>query len=179
MTQDDFIFFFKKEETPYGFFSQWAETPFQDLYNLETYYTAEHFMMHRKLKVFDPFWFDNPLNNKILKTKHPAEVKKLGRLVPNFNEKIWNNVKYEIVLLGNYYKFVNYPEFYSLLYNTGTKIIAEASPHDHIWGIGLSQDDPKILDRSNWLGQNLLGVVLMTLRYRFNIYNKYNILRKL
>jgi hypothetical protein len=40
----------------------------------------------------------------------------------------------------------------------------EASPYDRIWGIGLSETDPKIHDSSNWNGLNLLGQVLNDVR---------------
>ena len=33
----------------------------------------------------------------------------------------------------------------------------EASPYDKIWGVGLDENNEKILDENNWLGQNLLG----------------------
>jgi len=47
---------------------------------------------------------------------------------------------------------------------TGEKMIAEASPVDLVWGIGLSVDDDAILDEVNWTGNNLLGKVLMSIR---------------
>lgn len=50
------------------------------------------------------------------------------------------------------------------LIDTGSRIIAEASPYDKIWGIGLSEDNPMALDSTKWIGQNLLGEVLMTVR---------------
>ena len=40
----------------------------------------------------------------------------------------------------------------------------EASPSDRIWGVGLSQDDPKIENDKNWKGQNLLGKVMTEAR---------------
>ncbi|RYF96968.1 MAG: DUF1768 domain-containing protein, partial [Chitinophagaceae bacterium] len=44
--------------------------------------------------------------------------------------------------------------------------IAEASPIDTIWGIGLAADDPGIENPSNWKGENLLGYALMEVRDR-------------
>ena len=49
---------------------------------------------------------------------------------------------------------------------TGGAILAEASPHDRIWGIGLSADDPKAVRPDQWQGQNLLGRILMEIRDR-------------
>ena len=43
-------------------------------------------------------------------------------------------------------------------------IIAEASPWDKIWGIGLAAEDPKSWDVTTWEGENLLGKALMKAR---------------
>ncbi|MCW3095359.1 MAG: hypothetical protein JWL77_977, partial [Chthonomonadaceae bacterium] len=50
-----------------------------------------------------------------------------------------------------------------MLFATGDKIIAEASPQDAIWGIGMAEDHPNIADTTVW-GQNLLGKALMRVR---------------
>ena len=39
---------------------------------------------------------------------------------------------------------------------------------DRIWGIGLSINNPKSLDKNQWRGQNLLGKVLMRVRDTLN-----------
>ena len=61
-------------------------------------------------------------------------------------------------------KFVQNPVMRQELLNTGDTIIAEASPYDTVWGIGLAEDDPRAQDQSQWLGKNLLGVALMEVR---------------
>lgn len=40
----------------------------------------------------------------------------------------------------------------------------EASPRDNIWGIGLTEDDPRARDSNQWLGKNLLGYILTEVR---------------
>jgi ribA/ribD-fused uncharacterized protein len=47
---------------------------------------------------------------------------------------------------------------------TGDSIIAEASPYDQVWGIGLSEEDPLAQNISTWNGKNLLGKILMSVR---------------
>lgn len=36
--------------------------------------------------------------------------------------------------------------------------------YDKIWGVGLGEDDPDILYREKWQGQNLLGEAIMAAR---------------
>lgn len=43
-------------------------------------------------------------------------------------------------------------------------MLAEASPYDTKWGIGLTADDPHARRRHFWRGRNLLGEVLMEVR---------------
>jgi ribA/ribD-fused uncharacterized protein len=49
---------------------------------------------------------------------------------------------------------------------TGNKIIVEAAWYDMVWGVGLREDDPLILDKANWTGTNWLGKTLMLVRER-------------
>ena len=46
------------------------------------------------------------------------------------------------------------------LENTGARRIAEASPHDKVWGIGLIASDPRTASPTSWCGLNLLGQAL-------------------
>ena len=46
------------------------------------------------------------------------------------------------------------------LVQTGDRRLAEASPHDNLWGIGLSACDPCASSPDSWCGQNLLGQAL-------------------
>ena len=46
------------------------------------------------------------------------------------------------------------------LIGTGDRRPAEASPHDNLWGIGLSARDPRASCPNYWCGQNLLGQAL-------------------
>ena len=43
------------------------------------------------------------------------------------------------------------------LNRTGDRRLDEASPHDNLWGIGLSACDPRASSPDSWYGQNLLG----------------------
>ena len=50
------------------------------------------------------------------------------------------------------------------LIRTGDRRLAEASPHDNLWGIGLSARDPRASCPDSWCGQNLLGQALEHVR---------------
>ena len=50
------------------------------------------------------------------------------------------------------------------LIQTGDRRLAEASPHDNLWGIGLSACDPRASSPDSWCGRNLLGQTLEHVR---------------
>jgi ribA/ribD-fused uncharacterized protein len=57
-----------------------------------------------------------------------------------------------------------HPGLRSILLATAPTELVEASPYDLIWGIGIGERDPRLTDRSQWRGQNLLGITLMRVR---------------
>jgi ribA/ribD-fused uncharacterized protein len=139
-------------------FSQWYPSPFE--VNGKTYFTAEHWMMAEKARLFN----DLETENKIIQNEKAALVKDLGRQIQNFVEETWVQHRYEIVRKGNYYKFIQNPDLKDFLLSTKDKTIVEASPLDTIWGIGLAKDSPSIVDPNTWKGLNLLGFALMEVR---------------
>jgi ribA/ribD-fused uncharacterized protein len=137
-----------------GIYSQWYPSNF-DFYGIQ-YNCAEQFMMAGKALVFN----DELTYDKIMEADNPARQKRLGRLVSHFNSTIWMQVAFDIVTVGNILKFKQNQDLLQQLKldcNGGTVEFVEASPYDTIWGVGLSENDPDILDKSNWNGTNLLG----------------------
>ena len=161
-----YIFFWghtsKNEEISKTCFSQWYNCKFE-VDNM-IYKTAEQYMMAQKALLFK----DNEIYKNIMNSNHPSEYKRLGRKIKNFNETIWNENKYNIVLKGNIAKFSQNISLKNFLINTNKRIIVEASPIDKIWGIGLSQDTKNIENPHNWQGENLLGFALMETRDYLN-----------
>ena len=64
----------------------------------------------------------------------------------------------------NYFQFSQNPDLQSNLFETYPKTLVEASPVDHIWGIGLSAYDNEARTKETWKGLNLLGKILTEVR---------------
>jgi ribA/ribD-fused uncharacterized protein len=97
-------------------------------------------------------------------TKGPKEQKALGRSVKGFDKNKWEAVCREIVYEANYAKFTQNTVMKSELLRSGDRELVEASPYDNIWGIGMSESDKDILDKSKWKGTNWLGEAIMKVR---------------
>lgn len=158
-----FLFFWGhtvKDEITKSCFSQWFPFKFEE--NGISYKTAEHYMMAGKAKLFN----DEEVLVKILNAETPNESKSLGRKVKNFDPKLWDEHKYEIVKQGNLLKFSQNEKFKEFLLSTNNKILVEASPYDKIWGIGILESDSRAENPLLWNGENLLGFALMEVRHQ-------------
>lgn len=102
-----------------------------------------------------------------------GRIKALGRKVKNFDDRIWDEVKYHIVLTGNYYKFSQNKRLRRVLLSTGDAILAEASPLDTIWGIGMDANQEDSSNPENWNGLNLLGFALTEVRDEIKRLRQY------
>jgi len=141
-----------------GPFSQWYFAPMK--IKGVRYNCCEQYMMAEKARLFQ----DAATLDLILRAKTPKEQKELGRKVRNFNGQKWHNVAREIVYQGNLAKFGQNPALLDYMRTTVGQTIVEASPYDTIWGIGLSESDPRAQDRSQWRGKNWLGEALGRVR---------------
>jgi ribA/ribD-fused uncharacterized protein len=121
---------------------------------------SEQFMMWGKSRVMG----DVEMAAAMLAEADPKELKKLGRKVKNWNEALWKKYRLPVMVHGCYLKFSQNPAMKAELLATGERILAEASPEDRIWGIGLEESDPRCLDTNTWDGLNLLGEALMIVR---------------
>jgi len=159
-----------KEEIGKFCFSQWFQSEF--VVNEIIFKTSEHWMMAQKALLFNDF--EN--FEKIISSESPKIAKEIGRQVNNFNEEIWNAMKYKIVVAGNVHKFIQNESLKDFLLNTNDKIIVEASPVDTVWGIGLTQDSKDIDNLYLWRGENLLGFALMEVREYLKQFKLDNLL---
>lgn len=139
-------------------FSQWYDCWFE--VDGMAYHTTEQYMMAEKARLFK----DGEVLEEIMTAEHPSKYKKLGRKIRGFVPEIWDAHKYDIVVKGNKAKFSQNPELKEFLISTGDAIIAEASPYDKIWGIGLDRETAEKGGVKDWQGENLLGCALMDVR---------------
>jgi ribA/ribD-fused uncharacterized protein len=65
---------------------------------------------------------------------------------------------------GNLAKFSQNPRLRAALLATGDTVLAEASPYDRVWGIGLGAEHPDARNPARWRGTNWLSEVLTKLR---------------
>jgi hypothetical protein len=152
----DSIYFFGVRDS-FAFLSNFYKCNFIEkgvLYNC-----SEQYFMYHKCKTFDPN--NESLLNKIISETSPTIIKKYGRLVKNFNEEKWNEIKYEIMYNAIKLKFHQNNDIYIQLLETKNKNLYEASPYDTIWGIGISVKDAATKKHK---GLNMLGKLLMKFR---------------
>lgn len=138
--------------------SQWFDVAFE-VAGVK-YHTAEQYMMAQKALLFN----DSEVYNEIMLADNPRDYKDLGRKIRNFDSKVWDARKYEIVVEGNKAKFSQNEDLKEFLLSTGDAVLVEASPYDKIWGIGLYPAQAAKGTVQQWKGLNLLGCALMEVR---------------
>lgn len=155
--------YFYNLKNKFDYMSNFYKTKFTDKDDIK-YNCSEQYFMYYKCKTFD-------LNNillleSILKETSPSKIKKHGREVKNFNDTIWKEKRYNIMLEAVRLKFNQNEIIKQKLIETKDKILYEASKNDKIWGIGFYYSDAIQIDK-NRFGQNLLGKALMQIRSEF------------
>lgn len=157
---DEYTFFWHEDEEN-GYLNNWYPAKFKEEYFI--YDSSEQYIMAEKARFFG----DSETYTKILKANSPSECKKLGRKVSNFDEEKWERYREYAVMGACRLKFNQNPMLKAFLLATGDSYIAEASPYDKIWGIGLSKEEAEKIPKEEWPGKNLLGSILMKLRIEF------------
>ena len=122
------------------------------------FYNTEQYFMYMKAIVFG----DEEIARQILEVSDPKKVKALGRKVQNYDEQVWNEKRYQIMLKANVAKFSQNEELKQLLLSLEYEGhgFVEASPYDKVWGVRMYESNPDIDDETKWKGLNLLGKVL-------------------
>lgn len=162
LNRDDFVFFWGHEDRGKGLtkvcLSQWYQCPF--VVEGQYYNCAEQYMMADKARIFG----DEEIRQQILAEYSQMAMKKLGRKVRNYDDEIWKEKRFDVVVKGNIAKFSQNEKLLDFLLSTGNNILVEASPKDTVWGIGLDESSPEAIQPRKWKGENLLGFALMEVR---------------
>ena len=86
----------------------------------------------------------------IIVSTSPSTRKRIGRGVRNFDSGAGDREKQNAVLSGAYAKFTQNPAIKKHLLSSDNKLLAESSPLDPVWGIGLRADDPRANNPCQW-----------------------------
>ena len=158
----DFVFFWGHTDRENGVtkacLSQWFPCSF--VLDGQYYNCAEKFMMAEKARIFG----DEEVRQQILAEYNQMTIKKLGRKVRGYDDEVWKRERFVVVVKGNIAKFSQNEKLMEFLLSTGDRVIAEASPKDDVWGIGLEESSPNASNPRKWEGTNLLGFALMEVR---------------
>ena len=125
-----------------------------------TYSSSEQYIQSGKAQLFD----DDITHAKIMKCVNPFECKKLGYNVKNFDPTKWSQECEGIAMKGCLEKVKQNDDIKMRLLQTGTLKIGEASK-DTLWGTGYTMSHSSAMIPSTWIGKNLMGDVLMRIRY--------------
>ena len=153
------------------FYTEWpsnfAKTSFtwEAFGEIHNFFCTEQAFMWAKAKVFK----DEEIAQSILSEKSdPMKVKALGRKVRNYDDKVWDEYRYDYMYEVNFCKYMQDANLRAKLLDKqfDGKTFVEASPYDRIWGIGLGMEVPEnIIDNEdNWVGKNLLGKAITQVR---------------
>jgi ribA/ribD-fused uncharacterized protein len=157
-TEVTYIFFCSHKPAKTGWLSNWFKSKFTEddiMFNC-----VEQYMMYKKAQLMG----DDVTAEQILGLSDPKTIKAAGRKVKPFDADLWDEHKVEIVTQGLRLKFSQNKQVRSKLLKTGTDTLVEAAHYDKVWGNGLRENHPDSRNPDRWLGQNLLGQCLMTVR---------------
>merc|ERR1712098_46422 len=92
---------------------------------------------------------DDATGQQIMATNDPQRQKALGKQVHPWKDAVWKRRREPVMLAAARAKFMQNPELSDRLWKTHPRRLAEASPSDRIFGIGLAPDDPLAKDPRN------------------------------
>lgn len=101
--------------------------------------------------------------DSIMQMTDPGIMVQEAKVCQGFNKQ-WDEEMYNIMLTANLAKFTQNETHRNFLKSTGDKRLVEGSPYDGTWGVRIAFSDPRIDNKDNWRGENLLGEVLMQTR---------------
>lgn len=117
--------------------------------------SVEHDYMYHKAMYFKDYYHAE----KIRTSKEPKDAKRWGRKVRWFKDGPWDLVKEKVMFEAKLAQAHEYLYISSYYVKMNGRTFIEASPYDEVWGVKLRADDPKVYNKRQWQGKNLLGKV--------------------
>lgn len=147
------IKFHAVHEAPYGCFSPLFPLPL--VVQHRQYPSLHHYFLCERFR-------GTPAEEVIRKAPSAWELERIVRDAEerNYQQKDWNRVKLDVMLLGNYFKFKQNALARRTLLETEDRILVNHSASDDFW-----------CDNGDGSGKNLLGVCLMSVRNRLQREN--------
>lgn len=152
-----FNFFWKPNEKN-GVFSQTFNKSFW--VDGVQYDSVFRYMMAARARMFN----DDIALKGVMSATSLSEIGDFGYHVSNFNKDIWAKQERNLLYTGNSAKFSQNEDMRVVLLHTYPSILAYTNPKDLIYGIGMCSTDLNAKNPNCWLGDNLLGFVLMDIR---------------
>lgn len=126
----------------------------------QEYTSMEHFLAVKKARISERA----PLIQKATQSRDPKQAKYILNALKDDHVELWDKEVANIAMEGLRAKFNQNPPLKSFLLETKDLELGEASTNQR-WGIGMTLDDPKVMDSSHWNPEgNLLGRLLMRVR---------------
>lgn len=148
------LLFWREFDAETGWLSNWSAHPITEPSG-ERHATAEHAYMTTKAR-----WVcDETAIAMIAASPSPREAKRIARAVAMTPEDVegWDRIKFGVMVEIVRAKTEQHPTIKDALLASSGRTIAEASPYDLVWGIGIDAKRAAGIPPSNWPGQNLLG----------------------
>ena len=149
----DSTFFFGSS----SFLSNHHPSPFQE--DNTNYSCSEQYYLQKKSLYFN----DEKTASAIMQSTQPSRMKALSHHIKGLDSQKWQKMAKTTMMRACSLKFNQNDDLKNkLLQSQGT--LVEANQRDNLFSCGLSLADPNILDKSRWLGENILGTILTDLR---------------
>jgi ribA/ribD-fused uncharacterized protein len=124
------------------------------------YRSVDQYYIKKKQEFFEPRNYHSALF--IMNNYHSEDLYRYSNVMNNYNDNIWREKRYTIMMQGLELKFTQNEYLFTRLKNTKDKFLVYCTPNDMTWGNGFCEN--KSMDSSNWPGENLLGCALMETR---------------
>ena len=125
----------------------------------KSFVCIEQYIQYEKAILFD----DQDSAERIMTCENPYELRALGRNITGFQYWKWKQHMSSVMKHGIYEKFSQNKDAKKALFETGNKVLAEAS-RDTYWGCGTHITDESVLIKDKWEGKNHMGRLLMEIR---------------